>query len=279
MKITGKIFTVGMMLCVASMMGACASGGVQMGSQSSKTTATGYTGGSSSAGANAGLERCDRPVGTVSVLENSNSQARSQMRSSGVSSTTPVLRLLAQQSNCFAVVERGRGMSAMKQERELMNSGELRQQSNFGKGQMAAADYTITPNMVFSSNDTGGLGGALGGLIPGRSGRIVGGALAGAKVQFQEAQSVLMLVDNRSGIQVAAAEGSASSKNVSGLLGMIGPGAGGALAGYTKTPEGKLIVGAMTDAFNNMVKAVKSYEAQESAGPGGHGTGGSLEVR
>jgi hypothetical protein len=38
---------------------------------------------------------------------------------------TPVLRLFAQQSNCF-VVERGKAMSNMPQERALAQSGELR---------------------------------------------------------------------------------------------------------------------------------------------------------
>jgi len=58
-----------------------------------------------------------------------------------------------------------------------------------------------------------------------------------------------------------------------------GGGAGGVLGGYTKTPEGKVVVGAMTDAFNNLVKAVRNYKAQESSGPMGHGSGGRLEVK
>jgi hypothetical protein len=62
------------------------------------------------------------------------------------------------------VVERGRAMQNLMQERQLAESGELRKGSNMGKGQMVTADYVLTPDAVFSSKDSGGIGGALGGL-------------------------------------------------------------------------------------------------------------------
>jgi len=271
-----------MLVCSSALVvGGCGAGKVQMGSESAKTTATGYAGGGNATGENSALEHCDRPVGTMSVYEDrSAGWYRSwleYMPGARTTSIVPVIRLLAQQSNCFAVVERGRAMGAMTRERELMQSGELRQHSSFGKGQMAAADYTLEPNLIFSSNDVGGIGGAVGGLLPGSWGSI--GSALGGKMKFKDAQSILTLIDNRSGIQVAAAEGSASASSAGGLLGMFGGGAGGVLGAYTKTPEGKVIVGSMTDAFNNMIKAVKNYKAQESASPYGHGTGGSLQVR
>ena len=68
------------------------------------------------------------------------------------------------------------------------------------------------------------------------------------------------------------------ARDIGGLLGVFGGGAGGILSGYTKTPEGKVVVGAMTDAFNQLVRVVKNYRPQESSGPQGHGTGGSLKV-
>ncbi|MCB2068558.1 MAG: peptidoglycan-binding protein, partial [Ottowia sp.] len=70
--------------------------------------------------------------------------------------TANLLRLLIQQSNCFVVVERGAGgMRAMSRERELQQSGEMRGGSNFGKGQMVASDYGLTPEIIFSSRDSG----------------------------------------------------------------------------------------------------------------------------
>ena len=78
------------------------------------------------------------------------------------------------------MVERGVGMQNAMQERSLQNSGELRADSNMGKGQMVTADFILTPAVVFSENNAGGVGGGVGAVAPlfGRSGRFVG-AIAG----------------------------------------------------------------------------------------------------
>jgi len=258
---------IALMACV---LPACSQ--VTMGSAGAKTEATGSAGGATATNANASLERCGSPFGTLAVNEDHAANWYSYLGRHGIQSTIPVLRLLAQQSNCFVVVERGAGMDSMMRERDLAQSGELRRQSNFGKGQMVAADYTVTPTLIFQDNNMGGVGGAVGGLF-GSVGAAVGGAM-----QSKGAQSMLTLVDNRSGVQVAAAEGSGSAMDVGGVFGMLGGGAGGALSAYQKTPEGKVIVAAMTDAFNNLVRATTSYRPQDAAGPQGHGTGGKLKV-
>jgi hypothetical protein len=162
----------------------------------------------------------------------------------------------------------------MQTERALEQTGELRQKSNFGKGQMVSADYGLTPTVIFSERDTGGMGAALGGLS--RSAGILGAVVGSMK--NREAATMLTLTDNRSGVQVAASEGSASKMDFGVFGGLIGGGAGAGLGGYTNTPEGKVIAAAFTDAYNQMVKAVKNYRAQEATGPHGLGTGGSLGV-
>ena len=63
----------------------------------------------------------------------------------GLQSPTGLIRMMIQQSNCFIVVERGNGMQNMMQERALQESGELRQNSNMGGGQMVSADFVLTP--------------------------------------------------------------------------------------------------------------------------------------
>ena len=52
---------------------------------------------------------------------------------------------------------------------------------------------------------------------------------------------------------------------------------GGGLGGYSNTAEGKVIVAAFTDSYNNLVRAVRNYKAQEVQG--GLGTGGGLGVQ
>jgi len=223
------------------------------------------------------LEHCDETLGTLAVIEDRNASWYYHMQQYKVQSTVPLLRMLVQKSNCFVVVERGQAMNSMKQERNLDRSGESREGSNFGKGQMVAADYALNPTINFSARDTGGISGALGGLTSklGSFGAAAG-AVAGS-LKFREASTVLTLVDNRSGVQLAAAEGSSSKTDFGAWGGVFGGGGAAGMGGYTNTPEGKVIAGAFADAYNNLVKAAKNYKAQEVRG--GLGTGGRLGVQ
>jgi len=248
---------------------------VKTGDPGAKTLATGAAGGDTATDANPELVHCDQPLGTIAVVEDTYANWHTILRSRyNLPSTEPVLRLLIQQSNCFIVVDRGRAMGAtVMRERLLQGTGELRQGSDFGKGQMVSADYALTPEVIFSEKGTRGMGGALG--VFGLPGLAVG-ALAGGLKQ-NEASTLLTLVDNRSSVQVAVAEGSA--KNVDFALGGFGAGGsvGGGLGGYTNTPQGKVIVGAFLDSYNQLVTATRNYSAQ-SMGDRGLGTGGRLEV-
>lgn len=246
--------------------------GTQMGSQSAKTMATGSAAGSSSQNVNSALEHCDTPLGTMAVVEDITSTWYTYLSTEWkLGPTTPVLKLLAQQSNCFIVVERGRAMQNVMQERQLRDSGELREQSNFVKGQMVAADYSMNPSITFSNKNAGGIGGAFGGVF----GTV--GAVIGSSLNFKEASTLLTLIDNRSSVQLAAAEGSAKNVDLGAIGGLFSGGIGGGLGGYTNTAEGKVIVAAFTDSYNNLVRSLRSYKAQEMKG--GLGTGGSLKVQ
>ena len=57
----------------------------------------------------------------------------------------------------------------------------------------------------------------------------------------------LSLYDIRSGVQISASEGNASATNYGAALGMLGGGAAGGLAGFSRTPEGKATVPAFMD--------------------------------
>ncbi|BEP39101.1 hypothetical protein GmRootV59_60560 (plasmid) [Variovorax sp. V59] len=250
---------------------------MQMGSQSAKTVATGSAAGSATSGESSALERCDSPLGTVSLIENVDAGWYTILTGEyRLPPTANLLRLLVQQSNCFVVVERGAaGMNAMTRERALMQSGEMRGGSNFGRGQMVASDYGLSPEIVFSNNDAGGLGGAIGGLVGGGRGRAI--ASLGASLQTKEAAALLTLIDNRSGVQVAASEGSASKTDFAGFGELSGLRGAGNVGGYTRTPQGKLIAAAFMDAFNQMVRSLRSYKAQTVRGQG-LGGGGRLGV-
>jgi hypothetical protein len=215
----------------------------------------GSAGPSGAQNANPQLETCDAPKGTIAVVE-PQSHVIASLQRYNLGSPTSVVRMLVQQSNCFQVVERGVAMQNIAQERALAQSGQLQAGSNVGRGQLVAADFLVTPNVVFSDSNAGGIGGSLGGIIGGRAGAVLGGIAGG--VRFKEAQTSMLLVDARSGIQVAAAEGSAEKADLA-LGGMLfGRSAGGALGGYQSTAEGKMIAASLVDNWNNIVRAVRN---------------------
>ena len=238
------------------------------------TVATGSAGGAGSNDASSQLEKCDESMGTLAVVEDQTAPWYHQLSQYKLGSTVPVLRMMIQQSNCFVVVERGRAMQNMMQERALTQSGEMRQGSNFEKGQMVAADYTMSPSITFSQKGTSGAGGALGGFFGG-IGRAVGMVAGGIK--SNESSTTLLMIDNRSGVQLAAAEGSAKNFDFSLFGGGAGGGMFGGAGGYSDTPEGKVLIASFMDSYNKLVKATRNYKAQTVKG--GLGTGGRLGVQ
>ena len=239
-----------------------------------KNDPQGSAGGANAQGTAANLESCDEPMGTVAVVEEQEGDWYRYLTSDlRLPSTIPVIRMMIQQSNCFVVVERGRAMQNMMQERALADSGEMREGSNFGKGQIVAADYTMNPSINFSQSDAGGIGGVLG-AFGGRKLGAIGSVVGGLK--FKKAETILTMIDNRSGVQLAAAQGQARKTDFGGGIAGWGGSGYGALGGYTNTPEGKVLAAAFADAYNNLVRALRNYEAQEVEG--GLGKGGKLKV-
>lgn len=198
-----------------------------------------------------GLEHCDKPMGAMAVVE---PQSEYMMALSRYNLQSPVslIRMMIQQSNCFIVVERGQGLRNMQQERALAEGGQMRSSSNIGGGQMVAADFIMTPQVVFSEGNAGGVGGALA-AFGGRKAAIIGGGL-----KFKEAQTTLLVADSRSGVQVAAAEGSTRKADMRLGAGLFGGGGGAMGGGYGNTNEGKIIASAFMDNYNQIVKVVRN---------------------
>jgi curli biogenesis system outer membrane secretion channel CsgG len=233
----------------------------------------GAAAGTNASNASTTLEKCDKPYGTLALVEDQGGDWYRYLTTDlRLGSTVPLLRLMAQQSNCFVVVERGRAMNNMMGERALADSGEMREGSSFGKGQIVAADYTLNPSIQFATSDAGGVGGflsAFGGKAA-HAGTVLGG------LKFKKASTFLALIDNRSGVQLAASEGNARKTDFNLAGAGYTRGSAGGLGGYTNTPEGKVIAQAFADAYNQMVVALRGYRAQDV--DGGLGKGGSLKV-
>lgn len=242
----------------------------------SATVGTGSAGGATATGANSKLETCTSTLGTIRIDEQTNAGWYATYASRyGTGSTLPVLRLLIQQSNCFIIVDRGRGLAAGNAERDLMRGAEGRAGSNVGTGQIAAADFTMIPEVIISDRggSKGGLAG-IGGLLGGKAAML--GAVAG-NFSTNEAGTVLTLIDNRSSVQLAASEGYATNTDFGGLGALIGAGGGAGVGAFTSTPQGKVLMASFADAYNKMVQSVRAYKAQTVKG--GLGTGGTLGVQ
>lgn len=196
------------------------------------------------------IARCDVSLGHVAVVELDgyalDSLWRYRLRSPG-----PLLRMVIQQSGCFTVVERGVGVTAVLQERQLAARGQLRSGSEMGDGQLVAADYILTPSVIFSNEDAGGFRAGVGDFIGSRWGSLTPG------VKFKEAQTGLTLVDARSGVQVGAAESTTRKADLSLSAWLFGRGRYSSLEGYGKTAEGKLIASSLIANFNSLVSAVR----------------------
>jgi hypothetical protein len=199
------------------------------------------------------VEKCDAPKGTLAVVEPQDAVLQALSRI-GLQSPTGMIRLIVQQSNCFQIVESGAAFQNMMRERALAAGGQLQAWQNVGQGQMVAADFVITPSVVFSNPNAGGpagLGGAFGGGRLGLCGAIAGG------VKFNEAQTSMVMADTHSGIQMAAAEGSAQQTDFNIGAVLFGGTGGAALGGYTNTAEGKIVSASFLNNWNKIVLSVR----------------------
>lgn len=181
----------------------------------------------------------------------------------------PIVRMLVQQSNCFIVVERGRAYGNVDVERQLRQAGATRDAAEAvpTRGTLLAADYTLVPSVTYAEPSGFALTTGLGGLF----GRTRSNQMdASAQVQTLGASTTLLLVDNSSGAQIVAAQGSAKNVNLGAGVGVLG----GLVAGvnaYAATPQGKIVAAALLDAYNKLVLAARQYKPQKAQGDVGRG--------
>jgi hypothetical protein len=187
-----------------------------------------------------------------------------------------VLSTLILQSNCFVVVERGTGERSLNDETQRSRGDEARESATRGKGQQVVADYLLKPEIVMAKKGSEGSNVNLGGLFRGALGGVIGGAIGNVGVSTNEASTVLTLVDIRSTVRLAAAQGSSKNTDFRLAGAAIGRGFIGGSA-YSDTDEGKLVTAAFFDAYNKLVVNLRAYKAQTVEG--GLGEGGTLGVQ
>jgi curli biogenesis system outer membrane secretion channel CsgG len=198
------------------------------------------------------LVTCSEPIGTISLAESPHGYtvlSQYQLPPTPL----PLIRVMMQQSGCFKVVDRAAGLRGTIREQELKDQGILKAETVPRKGEGIGARMTLTPSLTFSENNAGGGIAGIISMIPVL--RDWAGVASGVK--FKEAQVVLLLTDNETTEQLAAATGSARATDlgVGGLV--IGKVIGGA-AGWGITNEGKVIAAAFLDAHNKLVAQARA---------------------
>lgn len=238
---------------------------------------TGSAAGATSVNANKSLEHCLKPMGTLAV---NNAQLTG---SNNVTTIDPLIRLAVQQSNCFVITSIGNQTTEAILDRiteKQRNSGEIRKNSKQEKGQQVAADYLLDPQISIINNnkaDTGNsnLESALVNI------RQLTNAVSG-NIESKSTDVALTLTDIRSRVQIAVSQGSATASSLNGSdTGAFNGWArffeGGNLGIYSRTPDGVSTVAAFFEAYNNVVRSIRNYQAQEVEGE--MGKGGRLKVK
>src|SRR5271167_3338483 len=202
------------------------------------------------------IPTCDKKIGTLAVTEPQNQW----WVALNLESPAALIKVFVSESKCFTLVDRGKGLQAAQAERALAASGEERQGSNIGKGQMKAADYVLVPDIVNQNRNASGtnVGGILGGLLPHGVGAIVGGV----SMKSKTADVVLTLTDVRSTEQVALEQGHAKKTDLGwmggGGAGFFGGFAAGGASGYANTEIGQVVTMAYLDAYIKMINEIKN---------------------
>ena len=132
-------------------------------------------------------------------------------------------------------------------ERELAVGGNLRKQSNVGRGQIRAADYVMTPELASQNSNAG----------ENRIGAGLGRIIGGLDLKRSTADVVLSVTDVRSSEMVAVTEGSYKKTDVGfraagALWGSSGIGGAG-VGGYANTEIGQVVALAYLNAYIDMV--------------------------
>jgi hypothetical protein len=207
---------------------------------------------------------CDKKIGTLAVTEPQDPWWTAMQ----LDSPAALIKVFVSQSKCFTLVDRGKGLDAAKAERALAASGEERQGSNIGKGQMKAADYVLVPDIANRNRNSGGtnVGGVLGGFLPHGIGAIAGGI----SLKSKTADVVLTLTDVRSTEQVALEQGHAKKTDLGwmgggGGVGFFGAFAAAGASSYANTEIGQVVATAYADAFTKMVADLKALPPDAQA--------------
>lgn len=198
------------------------------------TSATGTEGAAKKEQKAAQLPKCAQPLGTVALVD----KDIPMLTEAGLTSPNTVLRLMITQSNCFQIVDADAPVGR--------------------RGRPAQPDYFLTPDIIAQNENAGGVDGSFARFLPGRVAQVA----SGLSVKFQNAEVAIYMTSGKTGVQVAAATGKATTADT-GID--FASASGGRIAGggaYSSTDIGKTVSAAILDAYANLVKQAQGTPQQ-----------------
>ncbi len=158
-------------------------------------------------------------------------------------------------SGRFIVLERGEGLSTLKEELNLAESGYVQKEKAAKKGTWEGADIIVTGSIIAFEPKAEGVGGGIGVMLRGIP--LIGGVKLEKGDAFIAAN--IRLIDVRTGriINSTVVEGKASSFGVKGItLGIVGIPLATGLSMYKNTPMEKAVMVMLNDAVEKISQLV-----------------------
>ncbi len=210
------------------------------------------------------VPHCARKLGTLSIRDGDDPLPWTQ---NNLAPPSKLLKVLVARSGCFSLVDRGAGLNAAQQERDIGNDLGLQRRSNVGQGQIKAADYVMVAEIQgANSNVSGSAAGAVAGAVVGGP---FGGLLGGFRSKKAEANTVLSIVNVRTTETLAVEDGYAAKKDVGfavgGVFGAGGVGAGGIGGGYDNTDIGRVVTLSFIQAYSKLVNSLGLVQPGDAA--------------
>ncbi|MGJ3646964.1 CsgG/HfaB family protein [Sphingomonas sp. GlSt437] len=210
------------------------------------------------------VPHCARKLGTLSIRDGDDPLPWTQ---NSLAPPSKLLKVLVARSGCFSLVDRGAGLNAAQQERDIGNDLGLQRRSNVGQGQIKAADYVMVAEIQgANSNVSGSAAGAVAGAVVGGA---FGGLLGGIRSKKAEANTVLSIVNVRTTETLAVEDGYAAKKDVGfavgGVFGAGGVGGGGIGGGYDNTDIGRVVTLSFIQAYTKLVNSLGLVQPGDAA--------------
>ena len=167
-------------------------------------------------------------------------------------------------TNRFIVLER-QAIGDVTREQDFGASGRVKPETAAPIGEIEGADLLIQGTITEFEPGAAGVGGGMGGIIPGRRGRVVGGILGGIKTSH--VAMIVKVIDAKTSRLLASEQVEGKATDIGGLTGGVAGPLAGVFGGYSKTPMEKAIRISIEEAVRLIVTKTPAEYYRASATP------------